>query len=93
MVVDVLYGFLRVGEKGAVVRKQHLSNEFLKGFGAWEETPKVQQTAVCWDMDVDAVWQVLFCPTEHDAEEAGKQCWGQDTPLLDAVGDGEAVRR
>ena len=34
-----------------------------------------------------------FCLTEHDAEEDGEQYWGQDASLLDAVGDGEAVRQ
>ena len=38
-------------------------------------------------------WQVLLCLTEHDAEEDGEQCGGQNTSLLDAVGDGEAVRQ
>ena len=43
--------------------------------------------------DVDAVWQVLFCFTEHDAEEDGEQCGGQNASLLDAVRDGIAVRQ
>ena len=34
----------------------------------------------------------LFCLTEQDAEEDGEQCLGQDASLLDAIGDGEAVR-
>ena len=89
---DVLQGFLRVGENGAVVSKQQLSDEFLDGFRAFEETPKVEETAVRSETDVDAVWQVLFCLTEHDAEEAGEQCGGQNASLLDAVGDGEAAR-
>ena len=38
-------------------------------------------------MDVQVVWQVLFCLTEHDAEEDGEKGWGQDAPLLDVVGD------
>ena len=42
-------------------------------------------------MDVDAVWLVLLCLREHDAEEDGKQCGSQDAFLLDAVGDQEAV--
>ena len=42
---------------------------------------------------VDAVWQVLFCLTEHDAEEDGEQFWGQNASLLDPVGDGEAARQ
>ena len=33
------------------------------------------------------------CLTEHDAEEDGEQCGGQDASLLDAVGDGEAARQ
>ena len=38
------------------------------------------------------IWQVLFCLTEHDAED-GEQCGGQNGSPLDAVGDGEAVRQ
>ena len=80
-----------VGEKGAVVSKQQLSDKFLDGFRACEETPKVEETAVCSKTDVDAVWQVLVCLTEHDAKE--EQCGGQIASLLDAVGDGEAARQ
>ena len=80
-----------MGEKGAVVSKQQFSDEFLDGFRAFEETPKVKGTAVCSETDVDAVWQVLFCFTEHDAEEDGEQCGGQDATLLDTIGDGEAA--
>ena len=42
------------------------------------ETPKVEETAVCSETDVDDVWQVLFCLTEHDGEEDGVQYGGQD---------------
>ena len=93
VVDDVLSSFLRVGEKGAVVNKQQLSDEFLDGFHACEETPKVEETAVCLETDVHAVWQVLFYLMEHDAEEDGEQCGGQNSSLLDAVGDGEAARQ
>ena len=82
-----------MGEKGAVVSEQQLSDEFFDGFRACEETPKVEDTAVCSETDVDAVWQVLFCLTEHDAEEDGEQYGGQDASLLDVVGDGEAARQ
>ena len=82
-----------MGERGAVVSKLQLSDEFLYGFCACEETPKVEETAVCSETDAEAVWQVLFCLTGHDAEEDGEQCGGQDASLLDAVGDGEAVRQ
>ena len=44
-------------------------------------------------MDVDAVWQVVFCLTKHDAEEDGEQCGGQNASLLDAIGDGDAARQ
>ena len=54
---------------------------------------KVEETAVCLETDVDAVWQVLFCLTEHDAEENGEQCGGQNASLLDSVGDGEAAQK
>ena len=80
-------------EKGAVVSKRQLSNEFLDGFRPCEVTPKVEETAVCSETDVDTIWQVLCCLTEHDAEEDGEQCWGQNASLLDAVGDGEAARQ
>ena len=43
-----------VGEKGAVVSKQQLSDKFLDGFRACEETPKVEETAICSETDVDA---------------------------------------
>ena len=66
-----------MGEKGAVVGKQQLSEEFLDGFRACEETPKVEETAICSETDVDAVWQVVFCLTEHDAED-GEQCGGPE---------------
>ena len=42
-------------------------------------------------MDVDAIWQVLFCLTEHDAEEDREKGGGHKAPLLDAIGDGEAA--
>ena len=49
-----------MGEKGAVVSKQQLSDEFLNGFYACKETPKAEETAVCSETDVDAVWQSSF---------------------------------
>ena len=72
---DVLYGFLRLGEKSAVVSKQQLNDAFRDGFRACEDTLKIEETAVCSETDVDAVCQVLFCLMEHDAEEDGEQCW------------------
>ena len=82
-----------MGEKGAFVRKQQLSDEFLNGFRACKETPKVAETAVCSKTDVNAVWQVLFCLTERDTDGDVEQCGGQDASLLSAVGDGEAARQ
>ena len=55
--------------------------------------PKVEGTAVCSETDVDAIWQVLFCLTEHDADGDGEQCGGQNAFLLDAVREGEAARQ
>ena len=69
------------------------AHEFLDGFRAFEETSKVKETAVYSETDVDVVWQVLFCFTEHDAEEDGEQCVGQKATLLDAVGDEETARQ
>ena len=76
-----------MGKKGTVVSKQQLSDEFLDGFHACncKEMPKVEETAVCLEMDVDAVWQFLFCLTEHAAEEDGEQCGSQDASPLDTV--------
>ena len=48
---------------------------------------------LCSETDVHAVWQVLFCLTELDAEEDGEQCGGQNTSLHDAIGDGEHARQ
>ena len=87
---DALSGFLRVGEKSAVVSKQQLSEEFLGGFRACEETQKVEETVVCSESDVDAVWQVLCHLTKHDAEEDGEQCGRQDASPCGATGYGEA---
>ena len=77
-----------MGEKGAVISKQQLNDEFLGSFRTCKETTKVEETAVCSETNVDAVWQVLFCLMEHDAEEDREQCGGQDT-----IGDGEAARQ
>ena len=44
-----------MGEKGIVVCKQQLSDEFLNGFYACEETPQVEETAVCSETDVGAI--------------------------------------
>ena len=82
-----------MGKKGAVVSKQQLSDEFLNVFCACKEMPKVEETAFCLEMDVDATLQVLFCLTEHDAEEDGEQWGGQNTSLLDATGDREAAQQ
>ena len=71
-----------MGEKGTVISKQQLSDEFLNSFSACEETPKVEGTAVCSERDVDAVGQVLFCLMEHDAEEDGEQCGARTHPCL-----------
>ena len=46
------------------------------GFRVFEETPKVEETAVCSETDVNAIWQVLFWLMEHDVEEDGEQGWG-----------------
>ena len=48
------------------------------GFRVFEETPKVEETAVCSETNVHAVWAVLFCLMEHDAEEDGEQCGGPE---------------
>ena len=82
-----------MGEKGAVVSKQQLSDEFFDGFRVCQEAPKVKETGVCSETDVNAVWPVLFCLTEHDAEEDREQCGGKDALPHDAVEDGEATRQ
>ena len=47
-----------MGEKGAVVSRQQLSDEFLDGFHACEEMLKVKETAICSGTDVDARWHL-----------------------------------
>ena len=44
-----------MGEKGSVVSTQPLSDESLDGFRVCEKTPKIDETAVCSETDVDAV--------------------------------------
>ena len=80
-----------MGQKVAVISKQQLSDELLDGFCTCKEMLKIEETAVCSETDVDAVWQFLFCLTEHDAEEDGEQCWVQKASPLDGVGDWEAA--
>ena len=82
-----------MGEKGAVIIKQQLNYEFLDGFRACKEMLKVEETAVCSETDVNAIWHIVFCLTEHDAEEDGEQCGGQNASMLDTVGDGEAAQQ
>ena len=79
--------------KKEVVCKQQLSDGFLNGSCVREEMPNVQEIAVCSKMDVDAIWQVLFCLMKYDAEENGEQCGGQNASLLNAIEDGEAARQ
>ena len=69
-------------EKGAVVSKQQLSDESVDGFSACEETPKVEQTKVCSETDVNAVQHLLFCFKEHDAEKDGEQGGSRTHPFL-----------
>ena len=71
-----------MGKEGAVISRQPLTDEFLDGFHACEEMLKIEHTAVCLEMDVDTIWQVLFCLTEHDVEEDGEQGWSQGAPCL-----------
>ena len=57
---NVLWSCLCVGEKGAVISKHQLGDEFLSGYCVCEETRKVEPAAVYSEMDVDGVWQVLL---------------------------------
>ena len=63
-----------MGEKGTIVSKQQLRDEFLDGFRVCKETPKVEETAVCSEMDVDAIWQVLFCLMEGNVGARTDPC-------------------
>ena len=63
-------------------------------FHACEETLTVEETAVCSETDVHAVWQVLFCLTVHDAEEDGEQCGDQNAsqePVLATANMGKSL--
>ena len=69
-------------EKGTVASKQQLGDQFVDGFRACEETLKVEETAVCSETDVDAVWQILFCLTEHDDKEEENNVGATTHPCL-----------
>ena len=60
--MEVLVQHLSLLQADSELCKEQLSDEFLDGFRACEETPKVGVTAVCSETDVDAIWQVLFLP-------------------------------
>ena len=82
-----------MGEKSGVGKRQ-LSDVFFNGFRACKETLEVEETAVCSDTDVDAVWQSSFAlrsimlkKMENDVGGGG-----QEASLLDTVGDGEAAQ-
>ena len=62
-------------EQGAVVSKQQLSDAFLNGFRACEET------AICSETDVDALWQALFCLPEHCFSFLGHEVYALVLPL------------
>ena len=51
-------------------------------FCACEETLKVEETAIYLKRDVNAMWQVLFCLTQHDAEGDGEQYRGRTHTCL-----------
>ena len=61
------------GKISLVISKQQLSDKFLNGFHVCEETSKVEHAAIHSETGVNAIWQVLFCLMEHDAEEGGEQ--------------------
>ena len=58
-----------MGKNRSVVSKQQLSDKFLNGFLACEETPIVEKTIICLEADVDAIWQVNFYIRVPDDEE------------------------
>ena len=71
-----------MGEKGAVISKLQLSDEFLGGFRACEETPKVEETVVCSETDVDAAWQALFCLRRMMLKKMGNNVGARTHPCL-----------
>ena len=54
-----------MGEGGAVVSKQQFSDEFLNSYRACEETPQVEQTAVCSETDVEASRSMVLKKMEN----------------------------
>ena len=77
------YSFLHVAEKGAVIGKQQLCDEFLNGFCVCEETPKAEHCCCLFGNGCRCrLAGVLFRLTKHDAEEDGEQCGDQDAPCL-----------
>ena len=81
--------FLRVGEEDAIVSKQQLSDEFLDGFHAREETLRVEETALRMEMSSCrpsfASRGMMLKKMENNV--------GAGESLLDVVGDGEATRQ
>ena len=73
--------------------KKQISDEFLNGFYMCEEMLKVEQAAVCLEADAEAICQVLFCLTEHDAEEDAEHGGGQHAPLLHTTETAEAAQQ
>ena len=48
--------------------------------------PKVENTVVCSEMDVDAIFQFLHCLTQNDGEEDRETMWRPGRTLFDADG-------
>ena len=82
-----------MGEKSAVVSKQRLSDEVLDGFRACEETPKVEETAICSETDVDAVWRVVFCLTEMMLKKMENNAGARTHPCLTPLEMGKLLDR
>ena len=81
-------------EKGAVVSKQQVSDEFLDGFRACKETPKVEETAVCSEKNRMKMpsGRSFFASRNMMLKKMENNVGGQNASLLDAAGDGEVAR-
>ena len=63
-----------MGENGAAISKQRLSDEFLTGFRAYEETLKVKHTAVCLETDVDTSRSTVLKKLENNVGARTHPC-------------------
>ena len=82
-----------MGEKGAVVSKQQLSDEFLGGFRACEKRRRLKRLPSVRKWMQMPSGRSSFASRSMMLKEMENNVGGQNASLLDAVGDMEAARQ